>query len=318
MVTDMMEFDVLIVGGGPAGASCAWKLQKHGLSVAILDKQTFPRKKLCAGWITPDVFNNLLTAPGDYPHGLKTFRKLIYYVYGIRIPVRTRQYSIRRYEFDHWLIQKSEAPLLYHQVKDISKEDDRYVIDNKYCCKFLVGAGGTFCPVHKHFFKGKYPRSRKHLIATMEEEFSFPYVDKSCYLWFFENGLPGYAWYVPKENGYLNVGIGGKLHSMKKKGTTLRHYWNLFTEKLDKKGFVKNYRFQPGAYTYYVRKKTCRFQKGRIYLTGDAAGLATTDMGEGIGPAVKSGLLAAESIVFDKPYHPDRIGRYSLKQILLP
>ena len=45
--------DVLIVGGGPAGSSCAWGLRSAGLDVAILDRQTFPRDKICGGWITP-------------------------------------------------------------------------------------------------------------------------------------------------------------------------------------------------------------------------------------------------------------------------
>ena len=53
------------------------------------------------------------------------------------------------------------------------------------------------------------------------------------------------------------------------------------------------------------------------YLTGDAAGLATKDMGEGIGPAVASGIRAAESINSGRPYSVDSIGRYSLPGMLL-
>ena len=51
----METCDVLIVGGGPAGSSCAWKLGQSGLNVVILDKARFPRHKVCAGWITPPV-----------------------------------------------------------------------------------------------------------------------------------------------------------------------------------------------------------------------------------------------------------------------
>ena len=47
--------DVLIVGGGPAGSSCARQLRRAGLDVLILDKSEFPRDKVCAGWITPQV-----------------------------------------------------------------------------------------------------------------------------------------------------------------------------------------------------------------------------------------------------------------------
>ncbi len=49
----MIERDVIIVGGGPAGSSCAWRLARHGVKPLVLDRASFPRLKLCAGWITP-------------------------------------------------------------------------------------------------------------------------------------------------------------------------------------------------------------------------------------------------------------------------
>ena len=58
--------DVLIVGGGPAGSSCAWGLRGSGLDVAILDRQTFPRDKICGGWITPQVMSELGIDPAEY------------------------------------------------------------------------------------------------------------------------------------------------------------------------------------------------------------------------------------------------------------
>jgi menaquinone-9 beta-reductase len=45
--------DALIVGGGPAGSTCAWQLRQAGLDVVVIDKTRFPRDKVCAGWITP-------------------------------------------------------------------------------------------------------------------------------------------------------------------------------------------------------------------------------------------------------------------------
>ena len=51
----MATCDVLIVGGGPAGSTCAWRLRQAGLDVIVVDAATFPRDKVCAGWITPQV-----------------------------------------------------------------------------------------------------------------------------------------------------------------------------------------------------------------------------------------------------------------------
>jgi flavin-dependent dehydrogenase len=59
----MKTTDVLIVGGGPAGSSCAWRLNQRGVDVLLLDAQDFPRQKLCAGWITPQVLTDLQIDP---------------------------------------------------------------------------------------------------------------------------------------------------------------------------------------------------------------------------------------------------------------
>ena len=54
----MRSCEVLIVGGGPAGATAAWKLRRAGKDVLVLDRERFPRLKLCAGWITPEVLQD--------------------------------------------------------------------------------------------------------------------------------------------------------------------------------------------------------------------------------------------------------------------
>lgn len=312
----MKNYDVIIIGAGPAGSSCARRLHKEGLSVALIDRKIFPRPKLCAGWITPDVFKDLEINPGDYPHGLKTFRRLMFYVYGIRIPVKTCQYSVRRFEFDHWLMKKTDISPIHHRVRHIKRDHHDFLIDGVCRGRYLVGAGGTHCPVYRHFFKKDHPRFNKNHIVTMEEEFREDWTDPDCYLWFFENGLPGYAWYVPKGNGFLNVGIGGKQESMRKKGKNILYYWDRFTTKLVEKGLVKPRGFQQKGYTYYLNQKRDSYSKNRIYLTGDAAGLATQDMGEGIGPAIKSGLLAADSILKSTPYNLEKINRFSLGKLI--
>ena len=54
--------EVLIVGGGPAGSACAWALRNRGCDVVVMDKATFPRDKVCAGWITPAVLDERIEA----------------------------------------------------------------------------------------------------------------------------------------------------------------------------------------------------------------------------------------------------------------
>lgn len=312
----MIDKTAIVVGGGPAGASCAGRLKNAGIDVLILDKKQFPRLKLCAGWVTPKVFSLLETEPGAYPYSLIAFKRLICYFRGIRVPVRTRQYSIRRYEFDQWLLERSGAPMDPHPVRTIHKEKQYYVIDGRYRCQYLVGAGGTGCPVYRQLFSRVSPHPESSRIATVEEEFQYDYTDSNCYLWFFEAGLPGYAWYVPKGRGWLNIGIGGKHMSMKKQGKTINHHWRQFKQKLIASGLIKPREFNAKGHVYYIRRQTPVLQMDNAFLTGDAAGLATVDMGEGIAPAIESGLRAADAIIHDRPYQMPISAGYSWPGII--
>ncbi len=312
----MKTYDVIIVGGGPAGSSCAHELVQYGKRVVILDRHAFPRLKLCAGWVTPRVFHMLKVHPDDYPQSIIPLHRLHFNIKTKRFALPTRQYSIRRYEFDHWMVQRSGADVFQYTVRTIHKDGRYYVIDDEFSAPVLVGAGGTNCPVYHQFFSHRYPRRETDRIATFEEEFPYDYHDKKCYLWFFENDLPGYSWYVPKGNGYLNVGIGAKIRLLKAKGERLRDHWHRLIERLEDQGLVRNHSFKDKGHQYFLRQPLENPQWDHAYLVGDAAGLATVDMGEGIGPAIHSGILAAQAILSGKPYSLKPVTRYSLWDLL--
>jgi flavin-dependent dehydrogenase len=313
----MIEADVIIVGGGPAGTGCARELTAAGYSTIILDKADFPRDKLCAGWVTPRVFRLLGTSPKNYPYGLSRFRTLHFRLKGVPVALPTRQFAIRRFEFDRWLLERSGAPLYRHRVQRIEKDRGRFVVDGLYAARSIVGAGGTQCPVARSFFVPS-PGAPEKRIVTLEEEFRSQQRDERCFLWFFEHGLPGYAWYFPKADGYVAVGVGGVLETLQDRGSTIRDHWNLLTEKLEQKNILTGHSYRPSGHSYYLRGARERLQQGRVYLVGDAAGLATRDMGEGIGPAIHSGILAARAIAEDRPYSVDAVGAYSMKDLLFP
>ena len=107
----MRSCEVLIVGGGPAGAAAAWKLRRAGVDVLVLDRERFPRLKLCAGWITPEVVQDLEMDIAAYPHRLLTYPRLRMHFGRWQVPVPCVQHSIRRFEFDAWLLERSGAPL---------------------------------------------------------------------------------------------------------------------------------------------------------------------------------------------------------------
>jgi flavin-dependent dehydrogenase len=326
----VQHIEVLIVGGGPAGAACAWRLRQHSVDCLILDRQRFPRAKPCAGWITPQVVRDLSLIPAEYPGGFTTFDALDISFWGLRFRLPTRQYAIRRWEFDEWLLRRAGVPVHLHKVGTITRVGGEYVVDGAFAAKYLVGAGGTRCPVYRTFFREASPRDEDSLIVTLEEEFAYAHTgpavtggiydpavtggiyDPHCRLWFFQHGLPGYAWYVPKANGIVNVGIGGKAATLQARGDRLKRHWGLLVDKLDGQGLVRGHDFRPRGYAYYVRQSQPRVRRDNALIVGDAVGLATLDMGEGIGPAIRSGLLAAEAIVDDSDYDIRAIRRVSL------
>jgi menaquinone-9 beta-reductase len=316
----MINTEVLIIGGGPAGAACAWTLRRRGVECLVLERAAFPRVKLCAGWITPDVFRDLELEPDAYPHGLTHLEGPRLSVGGLRLRLPSRQLAIRRAEFDAFLLQRAGVRPVTHHVRSIEQTHDGYIVDGAFSGRYLVGAGGTHCPVARSFFADANPRSTDALIVTQEEEFRAQVADTSaartCHLWFFTDGLPGYAWYVPKVGGWVNVGVGGKAATLDARGDTIRRHWELMVERIEALGLVRGHAYAPKGHAYYLREPRREVRVGNAFVVGDAAGLATADMGEGIDPAIRSGLAAAEAIATGTPYTVDGIRRWSQPRLV--
>ena len=147
--------------------------------------------------------------------------------------------------------------------------------------------------------------------VALEHEFEYDWQDGDCHLWFFDHGLPGYSWYVPKQNGWLNVGVGALAQRLKARGEDIQQHWEHLLRMLGR-GLVRGTVPPPTGYSYYLRGPVEVVRIGNAYIAGDAAGLATRDMCEGIGPAIRSGLKAADSILTGAEYRLDEVTGASL------
>ncbi|GAB4357289.1 MAG: geranylgeranyl reductase family protein [Gammaproteobacteria bacterium] len=309
----MITTEVIIVGGGPAGSSCAARLREHGVDCLVLDREPFPRLKLCAGWITPEVVRDLRMDPAHYPHSFLTFETTVVHLYGLTFRLKAPQHSIRRIEFDNWLLERAGVPVEVHDVRRIEHTGGYYQIDDRFRARYLVGAGGTRCPVFRHLFREHNPRAKRLQALALETEFPCHWEDGDCHLWFFRRGLPGYSWYVPKANGYLNIGIGGIAEQLKQRHDDIKSHWQPFLKTLKRKGLLRSDPPPPGGYSYYLRASVDTARVGNAFVIGDAAGLATRDLCEGIGPAIRSGYAAADSIALGQEYDLSSISRLSLE-----
>ncbi|HEV3063501.1 MAG TPA: NAD(P)/FAD-dependent oxidoreductase [Vicinamibacterales bacterium] len=296
--------DVLVVGGGPAGSACAWRLRQAGLDVVVVDKALFPRDKVCAGWITPQVIDELQIDAEDYRRG-RTFQPIT----GFRVGLiggagavetaydRPVSFGIRRCEFDHYLLRRSNARVLTGTpVSSIRRDEGRWVVNETFETAMLVGAGGHFCPVAR-LLNGSIDRTM--LIAAQEVELPIGARDASSVgiagerpeLYFCPD-LKGYGWCFRKEN-HLNVGFG-RLDARALPAATAE-----FVDFLTARHAVPALGASPWrghAYLLSGSSGRCAVADGAM-LIGDSAGLAYPQSGEGIRPAIESGLMAADTIV---------------------
>lgn len=300
----MERCDALIVGGGPAGSSCARKLRQHGMDVVVMDKAVFPRDKVCAGWITPTVLETLQVDPEAYAENhvlqpISAFRTGLIDGSNLETTYQsTVSYGIRRYEFDNYLLQRSGARLRQGEaLKSLRRDGDHWIANDAIATPIVIGAGGHFCPVAR--FVGAQLGAGEPAITAKEIEFKMDAAqsgncrvqEKTPELYFCRD-LKGYGWCFRK-GSYLNIGLGREGNH--RLAEHLQHY----CEFLKQQGRIPQDipdAFHGHAYLLHGHAVRQQLADG-VLLVGDAAGLAYPQSGEGIRPAVESGLMAAATIL---------------------
>lgn len=314
----MINTDVLVIGGGPAGSTLARALTRAGKHVVIMDKAEFPRDKVCAGWVTPAVMEELEIDLGDYArnhvlqpiHGFRT-GQIGQQPVQSEFPGEPASYGIRRIEFDHYLLKRCGARLLLGQAfKSMQRKSDGWIVNDTVSAGLVVGAGGHFCPVARSLLVGQ---PRPTAVVAKEIEFRMNKRQRAdCPVsgevpeLFFTPDLKGYGW-VFRKGDYLNIGLG------REDEHKLSGHVNRFYDYLVHTGRVPSNlpgKFKGHAYLLYPHARRTPVHDG-IMLIGDAAGLAYAQSGEGIRPAVESALLAAPVIMECRnDYRVDRLQPY--------
>jgi geranylgeranyl reductase family protein len=311
----MEHRDAVIVGAGPAGSSCARTLRQGGVDVLVIDRQKFPRDKTCAGWITPGVLDALELSPEDYGSGrviepISAFRVGV--IGGGAVDVRFDHpvsYGIRRCEFDHLLIERSRAE--FRPATDagsLLREGTLWVINGEVSTPLIVGAGGTSCPVAR--LLNTHPDTGS-LVLTQETEIEIDPARDSRIKpgvpeFYFSTDFSGYGW-VLRKGRFVTVGLG------RRDSRQLHDHLRAFIEFLEREGRAPDLRSAHwrGHSSLLYGEGSRRMVVGGALLVGDAAGFANPSSGEGIKPAIESGILAAQTILEAKgDYCLDRLDAY--------
>jgi flavin-dependent dehydrogenase len=299
----MQQCEVLIVGGGPAGSSCAARLVQAGADVLLVDRARFPRDKVCAGWITPAVVRTLGLDLQDYAR-TRTLQPFT----GFRTASlsghlrltdfgTTVSYGIRRCEFDEYLLDRSGVRRLDPEaVRDIRRDGRGWIVNDHIRTRLVVGAGGHFCPVARELNRNVSDASaivaqETELELAPNDAASSPVQGTTPELFFWPD-FAGYGWCVRK-GAFLNIGAGRLAPS------SLPAAMREFTAALEKCGRVlPETRPKWKGHAYLLNRMSRRRLTGDgVLLIGDAAGLALAPSGEGILTGVESGLMAADVIL---------------------
>ncbi|HVS14286.1 MAG TPA: NAD(P)/FAD-dependent oxidoreductase [Thermoanaerobaculia bacterium] len=315
----MQRCDALVVGGGPAGSTVARALAAQGLDVVVADRAEFPRDKVCAGWITPAVLAELEVDPARYREGGRTLQPITGFRVG-RCGGRAHEatygetvsFGIRRCELDHYLLERAGARLrLGRAVRSLEPRPDGWLVDGEIETPLLIGAGGHGCPVARHLTPAG--GADQALVVAQEielrlderQEDACAVVPESPEL-YFNDDLKGYGWCFRKGR-YLNVGLG----RLDRQG--LQQHVREFVTWLRREGRIGfDLPAELCGHAYLLQGQRARSAVAdRAILVGDALGLAYPASGEGIRPAVESGLLAARVVLeAEGRYERARLERY--------
>ncbi len=302
-----MDFDVIVVGGGPAGSIAAKLCAEKGLKVICIDRETFPRVKPCGGAVPRPILNEL---PYLYNYietridGLKMFGK---------DPNEILQYSsgkqqgafVIRSVFDNCLLQdasKAGVKLVEgERVIEVNVSEDEVRIktekNHSFSGKIVIGADGTNSVVAKKTgLNLKWEKNKLSLVYVIESEVKEDVMEKYFpdghfgYMHMGFNGMEGYGWIFPKKT-HINIGFGAMIYDTKKIKDQFQNYIN----------FCERTHLIPKLELTDIRAALLpmggplkRTSKKRVMLLGDAAGFVNPINGEGIHYAMKSGIIAAE------------------------
>ena len=291
-------FNVVIVGGGPAGSSAARTLAAAGINVCLIDKSFFPRDKLCGGLLTlrsKKAFQTIFKS--DWAPVIQTVAKGANFYYKLDLLNSVTDHKdlffTSRRDYDTFLLDLARkcGAVVIEGVQVLTIDIKRSLLELsdgrtvKY--NFLIGADGINSVVAKTVFGSSFSQATVGFGLEMEvpvpsevPRITAPEIYFGLLNW-------GYGWVFPKKET-LTVGIGGLLG----KNPGMRGTFERFLKQ--RFGRVPSAPIKG----HFIPFGDFRKIPGRenILLCGDAAGLVEPITGEGIAFAMLSGFFAAEGI----------------------
>lgn len=310
-------YDVVIAGAGPAGCAAALALKDAGLKVAMLDKETFPRDKVCGDAIPGRAAKTLKSidpklgaAFEQFPKKYHTTKTLLAYKnQSLTFNWAGAAYTCARMDFDHFLftlVKENTGTVIYTGVKvnAVSTTKDNITVSTKegifFTAKMLIGADGAQSVIAKQLTNKIIDRD--HHVGSVRAYYKnvAGTEDNTTEIYFDKKYLPSYLWIFPLPGNMTNIGFGMLSSEIAKRKINIK---NTFYEFIDQNPALAA-RFKDAdligeleGFSLPLGSKRIMISGDRFMLAGDAASLIDPISGDGIGNAMLSGKLAAEQAI---------------------
>ncbi|MDA3882088.1 MAG: geranylgeranyl reductase family protein [Bacteroidales bacterium] len=312
----MNNYDIIIIGAGPAGCSAALTLQHSNKRIALFDKETFPREKICGDGICDRSINTLNSISEDYytefieqfkPHPIQK-TSLVYKGKHHILNFKNFGYTCKRKDFDAFLfglVKRDCSEIdIYEKtaISTIKKVDSKINIStadgDTYSAKMVIIANGAKSKLAAELQNTAWEKSSNGVAVRAYFSGVSDVQDDMIELHYKKEFFPGYFWIFPIEKNICNVGFGYHLKQADKHLFSIQDIFNLWieTDSQLKQRFQHakmESKLQGGLIPYNSNNFDCA---GDNYMiTGDAASLIDPISGGGIGSAMYSGHTAAQT-----------------------
>jgi geranylgeranyl reductase family protein len=291
------DYDVLIVGAGPAGSTAARLLAAGGARACLVDKARFPRPKPCGGALSPRTLRYLPSGVdrlvrARIQRAVFTFRSGKPFEIASPTPMG---YMVCRDEFDTWLRAGAEEAGVSVRdgagVRAIEETENGFTVHaggETISAGTVIGADGANSLVASRLLPARPPARYIAVEAEVPQDGhdlgGTVIVDVGAY-------PGGYAWAFPKGDR-INIGVMVEYA----RGRELRHALADFVAGQSGLPDIAA-ASQQAAPVAAPRSTPVPCARPGVLLVGDAAHLADPFLGEGIYSAVRSGALAAQAIL---------------------
>jgi flavin-dependent dehydrogenase len=286
------EFDLIVAGAGPAGSACAIAAARAGAKVLLLEKDRFPRHKVCGEFISPESLHLLawLLGPEVFRDRPEIGRARVFSA-GARtaLPIIPPALSVPRFDLDAALLRSAQrAGVETKENTDIREVQPRPIFyvrngDTTFTGRAVVNATGRWSHLSLHT-----PAKNSHKWIGLKGHFQEADPPPSVDLYFFQGGYCGVQ---PVSKNAVNVCAmvrADVAHSLEEVFPMLPELWQ---RSRDWRAVF------PAIATssLYFRRPRTEFRE--MLLAGDSAAFIDPFAGDGISLALQSGTLAAESLM---------------------